>query len=146
MGLFSQNPNGKTQGVIAQKAFQVQSSYKMMFDGCGIEVFVNCKKTVFDGVNTLIMYENKFPKYFRKPKPSDNLNKITKELPECEKKFVDYTLNNLERKLLNYTTDRGKINNFNKEIDIFHYYAAEFLPETVIYFEKQIEKIFPKYQ
>lgn len=90
------------------------------------------------------MYENKFPKYFKKP--SDNLNKITKELPECEKKFVDYTLNNLERKLLNYTTDRGKINNFNKEIDIFHYYAAEFLPETVIYFEKQIEKIFPKYQ
>ena len=96
-------------------------------------------------LNTLIAYEKKYSSFFKNPKPTANSAKVSRELPSVEKKFVDYTIINLERKLLKYTTDRGKRNNFNKEVDIFKYYAGEFLPQTVEYFDKQIHERFSEY-
>lgn len=145
MGIFSKNPSLKEQNEISQNIFWVQSFYKTMFDGCGVEVFVNCKQRVFSSLDLLIKYERKYPSYFKHPKPTENHKKIIKELPEAEKKFVDYTIINIEKKLLNYSTDRGKRNNFNKETDKFRYYAGEFLPETVDYFTRMINERFPEY-
>ena len=145
MGLFSRNPSRTEQNDISQHIHYVQSSYKMMYDGCGIEVFVDCKNRTLSSLEILVSYENKYHSYFKKPRPSDNKATVLKELPDVERKFVEYTILNLEKKLLNYSTDRGKRNNFNKEIDKFRYYAGEFLPETVDYFNQMIEERFPEY-
>ena len=145
MGLFTKNPSQKEQQEISQDIFLVQSSYKTMFDGCGVEVFVSCKQRVFSCLNVLIKYEKKYPSFFKNPKPTENYNKVIKELPKTERKFVDYTITQIEKKLLNYSTERGKRNNFNKETDKFRYYAGEFLPETVDYFTKIVSERFPQY-
>ena len=89
--------------------------------------------------------QKKFPSFFGKNSPSSNLEKINSERKKMEKKFVDRFLISIEKKLLNYSTDRGKRNNFNKETDKFKYYAGEFLPETVKYFNEMIEERFPEY-
>lgn len=145
MGLFSKKPNQQEQNDISQHIFWVQSFYKSMYDGCGIDVFVDCKNRVFKSLDVLISYEKKYNSFFKKPKPSDNKEKVIRELPDVERHFVDYTITNLEKKLLNYSTDRGKRNNFNKETDKFRYYADEFLPETVDYFNQLIRERFSEY-
>lgn len=145
MGLFSKNPTSKEQAEISQNIFWVQSFYKTLHDGCGVEVFADSKQRVFSSLNLLIKYEKKYPSFFKHPTPTENYNKVLKELPKVEKKFVDYTVVYIEKKLLNYSTDRGKRNNFNKETDKFRYYAGEFLPETVDYFTKMIQERFPEY-
>lgn len=145
MGLFSKKPNQQEQNDISQHIFWVQSFYESMYDGCGIDVFVDCKNRVFKSLDVLISYEKKYNSFFKKPKPSDNKEKVIRELPDVERHFVDYTITNLEKKLLNYSTDRGKRNNFNKETDKFRYYADEFLPETVDYFNQLIRERFSEY-
>lgn len=145
MGLFSKKPNQREQNDISQHIFLVQSSFRSMYDGCGIEIFIDCKNRVLQSLETLIAYEKKYNSFFKKPTPSDNKEKVIRELPEVEKRFVDYTITKIEKKLLDYSTERGKRNNFNKEIDKFKYYAGEFLPETVDYFNKVIQERFPEY-
>ena len=73
------------------------------------------------------------------------MNKIKSERQEMEKEFIDRYFICIEKKLLNYSTIRGKKNNFTKETDIFRYYAPEFLPETVDYFNKIISENFSDY-
>lgn len=145
MGLFSKNPSKHEQEDITQHIFWIQSFYKTINDGCGIEVFVDCKNRVLNSLEILISYEKKYNSFFKKPKPSDNKKKIFRELPEIERRFVDYTIVKLEKKLLDYSTDRGKRNNFNKEVDKFMYYAGEFLPSTVDYFNRIINERFSEY-
>ena len=60
MGLFTKNPSQKEQQEISQDIFLVQSSYKTMFDGCGVEVFVSCKQRVFSCLNLLNLIVEKF--------------------------------------------------------------------------------------
>ena len=145
MGLFSKKPNQREQNDISHHIFLVQSSYRSMYDGCGIEIFIDCKNRVLQSLETLIAYEKKYNSFFKKPTPSDNKEKVIRELPEVEKRFVDYTITKIEKKLLDYSTDRGRRNNFNKEIDKFKYYAGEFLPETVDYFNMVIHERFQEY-
>ena len=145
MGLFFKKPNSIEQSEISTLIYNVQTSYRYMHDWCGVEIFVDCKKNVFDDINKLIKYESKYPSFFKHPTPSENKQKVISELPYVEKKYIDNLIVYIEKKLLNYSTDRGKRNNFNKEADKFRYYAGEFLPETVDYFNKVARKNFSDY-
>ena len=145
MGLFSKKPSQREQNDISQNIFNVQSAYRSMYDGCGVEVYVDCKNRLMKSMNTLLAYEKKYPSYFKHPTPTENAKKIQEEMQEVEMHFVDYTITYIEKKLLNYSTARGKTNNFNKETDKFKYYAGEFLPGTVEYFDKMLHEHFSEY-
>ena len=62
-----------------------------------------------------------------------------------EQKFIDRYVMSIERKLLDYTTIRGKTNNFNKMVDIFRYYSGDFEPANVNYFEFRLIERFPEF-
>ena len=146
MKLFgSKKPSSSEQNQIKEHIRTIELFYKIMYDGCGIDIFVECKNRVLTASTELIKYEEKYPNFFVAPGPKENSTRILDELPECEREFIDYMLQRLERKLLDYSTDRGKRNNFNKEVDKFKYFAGEFLPETVDYFNQQLQRRFPEF-
>ena len=62
-----------------------------------------------------------------------------------EQDFIDRYMVSIERKLLDYSTIRGKTNNFNKKVDLFMFYAGEFQPENITYFEQVLAERFPEF-
>lgn len=145
MGLFSKKPTGSQQAYIQSAISEVQIQYKQVAQTERVDWFLEAYKKTYDSMNYLINAEKKFPSYFGKHRPTTNMQKINSERPEMEKQFVDRFILSIEKKLLNYSTDRGKRNNFHKEVDKFKYYAAEFLPATVDYFNRIIQERFSEY-
>lgn len=145
MGLFDKKPNAKTQVYIQSHINEVQTQYKYLTRVERVDWFLETYEKIYKEMNYLLDAEKKYPSYFGKHRPSTNMNKIKSERQEMEKDFIDRYFICIEKKLLNYSTIRGKKNNFTKETDIFRYYAPEFLPETVDYFNKIIRKNFSDY-
>ncbi len=110
-----------------------------------VDLFINDVTSIKEIVENLIKYEIKYPNYFN-PKPSEILKNFkTNNKLILEKNFIDRYIISIERKLLDYSTMRGKTNNFNKKVDLFRYYAGEFEPENVNYFERCLIERFPEY-
>lgn len=145
MGLFSKKPSGSQQVYIQSAISEVQTKYKYLTTVDRVDWFIEEYENIYRSMNFLLDAEKRFPSYFGKHKPSTNMKKIESERAEMEIQFIDRFILSIERKLLNYSTDRGKRNNFNKEANKFKYYAAEFLPETVDYFNKVIQERFTEY-
>ena len=77
MGLLSAKPSPSTKHDIDRLIFEAQGSYRIMCSGCGTEVFVNCKKQLFEDMDKLPIYEKKYRSYFgKKHTPSENYEKI----------------------------------------------------------------------
>lgn len=138
-------PTGSQQVYIDSAIHDVQMHYKQVASTTRVDWFIEEYKSTYSSLNYLLDAEKKFPSYFGKNNPTSNLNKINCERPKMEKKFIDRYILSIEKKLLEYSTERGKRNNFNKETDKFRYYADEFLPESVVYFDKLISERFPDY-
>ena len=145
MGIFSKKPSGSQQAYIASAISEVQIQYKNVATTSNIENFLESYRKTKDSMKYLLDAERKFPSYFRHPKPSENMKKIESERLEMEHQLIDRLIVSIEKRLLDFSTDRGKRNNFNKEVDKFRYYAGEFLPETVNYFENIVKERFPEY-
>lgn len=110
-----------------------------------VGLFINDIESIKEIVERLIKYERKYPNYFN-PKPSEILKKFrTNNKLILEKNFIDRYIISIEKKLLDYSTIRGKTNNFNKKVDLFRYYAGEFEPENVNYFEIKLRERFPEF-
>lgn len=138
-------PNGSQQAYIQSAISDAQIHYKQVANTNRVDWFIEEYQKTYIAMNYLLEAEKKFPSYFGNPSPTSNLNKINHERPQMEKKFIDRFILSIEKKLLEYSTDRGKRNNFNKETDKFRYYAGEFLPESVTYFDELISERFPDY-
>lgn len=145
MGLFSKKPTLTHIHEIESAIFEAQTSYKEVATTDRPDWFIEAYEKTYTSTEFLVKMERKYPSYFKKPTPSSNLEKINSERKKMEKKFVDRFIISIEKKLLNYSTERGKRNNFNKETDKFRYYAGDFLPETVDYFNKVIKERFSEY-
>lgn len=144
MGLFSKKPNQHDAFMIKQKMQELNYYNETIVRMDNVEGFLNqisgLKNTVID----MQKYERKYPDVFN-PKPSKILENFETNKLILEKNFIDRYLLAIERKLLNYSTMRGKTNNFNKMVDIFKYYAGEFEPENVNYFSIKLQERFPEF-
>ena len=145
MGLFSKKPNGSQQVYIQSAINEVQTQYKYLTQVERVDWFVEAYENIYKSMNFLLDSEKRFPSFFGKYTPSTNMKKIESERNEMEKQFIDRFFLSIEKKLLEYSTMRGKKNNFIKETDKFRYYAGEFLPESVDYFNNIIETRYPEY-
>ena len=147
MGLLNliMKPSKKEQNEISQNIFQAQSYYDFIKSSCGAESLIDNKKRLLSALIVLVNYETKYPRYFNHPKPTENLAKVQSELLVLEKKYVDYYMSHIANRLLKYSTTRGKTDNFNKETEAFRRFSADFLPDTIEYFEKQLEIHFNQY-
>ncbi len=146
MGLFSKKPTRADAYTIQTSVSQVKILYSSLFSANKIDLFISEREELNIEIERLLKYEKKYPNVFYKnQRPSDILRKIQNERAVCERKLIDRNLALIESTLLNYKTERGKRNNFIKETDIIKYYAEELLPETVEYFELQLQKMFPQY-
>lgn len=145
MGLFSKKPNRSQQVYIQSAIDEVQTQYKQVAKAERVDWFLEAYEKTYDAMDYLLKAEKNFPSYFGKHRPTSNLQKINSERPEMERQFIDRFILSIEKKLLNYSTERGKRNNFNKETDKFRYYADEFLPETVDYFNQMLKERFNQY-
>ena len=144
MGLFSKKPNQHDAFMIKQKIQELNYYNETIARMDNVEGFLNqiggLKNTVID----MQKYERKYPDVFN-PKPSKILKNFETNKLILEKNFIDRYLLAIERKLLNYSTMRGKTNNFNKMVDIFKYYAGAFEPENVNYFSIKLQERFPEF-
>lgn len=144
MGLFSKKPNQHDAFMIKQKIQELNYYNETIARMDNVEGFLNqisgLKNTVID----MQKYERKYPDVFN-TKPSKILKNFGTNKLILEKNFIDRYLLAIERKLLNYSTMRGKTNNFNKMVDIFKYYAGEFEPENVNYFSIKLQERFPEF-
>lgn len=147
MGLFSsKKPTTDHIVKIESAIFQAQTNYKEASKTDRPDWYVEAYKRAYTSTQFLVEMQKKYPSFFGKNSPSSNLEKINSERKTMERKFIDRFIISIEKKLLNYSTVRGKTNNFNKEISKFKYYSGEFLPETVLYFEEMIKERFSEYQ
>lgn len=146
MGLFGNRrmPNADDAFWISQKLETLNHYNDWVTRGDNITGFFNNVEGLRNTVKDLIKYEKKYPNYFN-PKPSQILNNFSTNKLLLEKGFIDRYIMSIERKLLDYSTMRGKTNNFNKMVDIFRYYAGEFEPENINYFEMMIRQRFPEF-
>ena len=146
MGLFSKPkmPNEDDKFWIEQKLETLNHYNDWVTRGDNITGFFNDVEGLRNTVKELVKYEKKYPNYFN-PKPSQILNNFSSNKLLLEKGFIDRYIMAIERKLLDYSTMRGKTNNFNKMVDIFRYYAGEFEPENVNYFEMKLSERFPEF-
>ena len=146
MGLFSKKPTRADAYTIQTSVSQVKILYSSLFSANKIDLFISEREELNVEIERLLKYEKKYPNvFYKKQRPSDILRQIQNERAVCERKLIDRNLALIERTLLNYKTERGKHNNFIRETDIIKYYAGELLPETVEYFELQLQKMFPQY-
>lgn len=144
MGFFSKKPNQHDAFMIRNKMQELNYYNETIVRMDNVEGFLNqiigLKNTVMD----MQKYERKYPDVFN-PKPSKILKNFETNKLILEKNFIDRYLLAIERKLLNYSTMRGKTNNFNKMVDIFKYYAGEFEPENVNYFSIKLQERFSEF-
>ena len=145
MGLFSKRPNNEQQVYIKSTINEVQTQYKQVATTTRVDWFLESYKRTYSLMEDLLNVEKKYPTYFGNQSPSFNMKKIKSERAEMETQFVDRFILSIEKNLLNYSTARGKRNNFNKEVDKFKFYADEFLPETIDYFNKTLNEHFAEY-
>ena len=146
MGLFSKPkmPNEDDKFWIDQKLKMIDTCNSWLTNGDNITGFFNSLESLKNSVKELLPYEKKYPNYFN-PKPSQILNNFSAHKLLLEQKFIDRYVMSIERKLLDYTTIRGKTNNFNKMVDIFRYYSGDFEPANVNYFEFRLIERFPEF-
>ena len=103
-----------------------------------LEAYILQRDSIKEEMQKLIDMQKKTPRLFGKNTPVKAWRKMQDETPVCERKFVERHIIAIEKKILNYKTDCGKINNLNNMIDKFMYYAGEFQPETVDYFRELV--------
>lgn len=146
MGLFGNKrmPTDLEAMKIQSTIESLQGHYKWICQTDDLRAFVTGTNFMKEDIKQLLSYEKKYP-YFFKNKPSHAWNKILQERKDVEKDFIDRYIISIERKLLNYSTLRGKTNNLNKMVDIFRYDAGEFNPESVNYFEMKLRERFPEF-
>lgn len=144
MELFSKKPNQEDAFWIKQITQELNYHNDIIVRMDNVEGFLNEIHSLKDTVKKLLKYENKYPSVFN-PKPSVILKNFELNKILLEKNFIDRYILTIERKLIDYTTERGKINNFNKKVDLFRYYADEFEPETLVYFNCRLSERFPQY-
>lgn len=144
MGLFSR---GKISEVDHIKLVSGAEYVHNLYDGIyhrtdDVEALVKQREFLNEELNKLICLQNKYPLSFRKNTPKEAAQKIKDELPNAERLFVERYIISIEKKLLNYKTPRGKMNNLINMVDKFKYYSGEFLPETVDYFKQLVKQHF----
>ena len=145
MGIFiTRMPKGIDEFEIQNRITQLKYHNEVFPRTNNVLGFLNAIKDVKEDFIFLKRYEKKYPKYFN-PKPSDALAQFNSNMPMIERNFIDRYVQTIERKLLDYSTIRGKRNNLNKMVDIFRYYAEEFLPETLEYFDEILKSRFSDY-
>ena len=142
--LFTKKPNEDDLFWIEQDLEKIKYYNDVLKRGGNITAFLNGMDSLKNTLNDLIKYEQKYPNYFN-PKPSEILKNFRENNKLIlERNFIDRYIIEIEKKLLNYSTIRGKSNNFNKMVDLFRFEAGEFEPETVKYFEVELSKNFPE--
>ena len=144
MGLFSKKPSQHDAFMIKNKMQELNYYNETIVRMDNVEGFLNQISGLKNTVVDMQKYEKKYPDVFN-PKPSKILKNFGTNKLILEKNFIDRYLLAIERKLLNYSTMRGKTNNFNKMVDIFKYYAGEFEPENVNYFSIKLQERFPEF-
>lgn len=146
MGLFGNKrmPSELDAMKIQSGIESLQGHYKWVCNTDDLGAFINGSNFMKDDIENLLYYERKYPNFFRN-KPSYGWSVILEERSDVEQQFIDRYIISIERKLLDYSTMRGKTNNFNKKVDLFRYYAGEFKPESVNYFEQMIKERFPEF-
>ena len=147
MGLFRKKnkmPSELDALKINQSISFLKEHYEWIRQTDSLDAFIMGSNQMKQDINKLFEYEKKYPKFFSH-KPSYGWNIILQERKGVEKDFIDRYMLSIERKLLDYSTLRGKKNNFTKKVDLFRYYAGEFEPENVNYFERCLIERFPEY-
>lgn len=146
MGLFGNTrmPNELEAMKIQMAIETLQGHYKWICQTDDLNAFINGSDFIKQDIKQLLEYEKKYPKFF-KNKPSYGWNRILQERLEVEQDFIDRYIISVERKLLDYSTIRGKTNNFNKKVNLFKYYSGEFKPENVNYFEMKLKERFSEF-
>lgn len=146
MGLFDKirMPNDLEALKIKIAIESLQDHYKWICKTDDLGAFINGTNYMKDDIKQLLSYEKKYPRFFIN-KPSKGWDRILEERAGVEEDFIDRYIVAIEVKLLEYSTMRGKTNNFNKKVDLFRYYSGEFKPESVNYFEQMIKERFPEF-
>lgn len=125
-------------------ADEVQVSYNIIFNIVDDpEALMKHRELLNEKMVFLLSLQKKYPSLFKKDTPEQAATQLKQEQPIAEKKFIDRYVLSIERKLLNYKTDRGKNNNLKNSIEKFMYYSSEFLPQSIDYFKLSISKHFP---
>ena len=144
LNLFVSRPNESDKAFIKIQLDSINYYNDSLKRANNVSSFLYAMNDLKNTLNKLLNYEKKYPNYF-KPKPSEILKNFRENNKLIlEHNFVDRYIVEIEKKLLNYSTVRGKSNNFNKMVDIFRFEAGEFEPETVKYFEVELSKNFPE--
>ena len=144
MALFSKKPNQEDTFKINQAMKELNYHNETIVRMDNVEGFLNEIHSLKETVEKLLKYERKYPKVFN-PKPSVILKNFELNKILLEKNFIDRYVEVIERKLLDYSTDRGKKNNLFKKVDLLRYYVDEFDPETLVYFNCRLSERFPQY-
>lgn len=145
MGLFNKRmPDDLDSMKINSLIESLQSRYDWIRQTDDLTAFITGTEFMKQDIEKLLNYEKKYPNFF-KHKPSYGWNIIMKERFLVEQDFIDRYMVSIERKLLDYSTIRGKTNNFNKKVDLFMFYAGEFQPENITYFEQLLAERFPEF-
>lgn len=102
-------------------------------------------KYAMELVKIMVKWESKYPLSFKDVKPHMIYESMVNERADLQCIMIDNWISNLDRKLLRYTTDKGKRNNFIKEVDIFRYDCTCLHPDAVNYFKESLKAKYPQY-
>lgn len=145
MGIFlNKKPDELELMKINSRIEFINDRYKWICSTDDLDAFITGTNLMNEDIKFVLKFKTKYPNYIKKSNLSI-LSKISKEKMFVERKFIDRYIMAIERKLLDYTTERGKTNNFNKKVDLLRYYADQLEPETLVYFNSQLSERFPQY-
>lgn len=120
-------------------------SIDLLKDCTSITQFSSRYEYAKQDVLKMVDLQKEYPSVFKEISPLDIYMALERDRFELECTVVDKVVSQIERKLLKYTTEKGKQNNFNKEFDIFRYDSEVALPQTFDYFVEQMNTKFPQY-
>lgn len=100
---------------------------------------------IFLYLDDLINQKRNHPNYNFPVDPDELYSKLKQEKHLLECFVVDNAIEKINRKLLNYTTDKGKYNNFVKEYNIFLYDRDAMSDYSLNYFFQKTKELYPEY-
>jgi len=106
--------------------------------------FNNWYNQALESSKKLLYWEEKYPKAFN-ISPCTMVETLINTRNELERDMIDRWIHNLERTLIQYSTEKGKMNNFKKQVDLFKFDSEVLLPESIDYFQSELEKHYSQY-
>lgn len=150
MGLFSKKKGNKNSNSVINEAISMQ--VKLMQDNIDRLKCADSIQNLEDRLEVAITSIKKLgdmtKQYNAKLVGFDEdelVSALQNDVPEIERIMIDNWINNLDRKILNYTTEKGKKSNFIKEVEKFRFDYNKLDKTSIDYFEKKVSEKYSEY-